>query len=1606
MKKATLFYKSLLLLTALISFQGFAQNLLVNGGFESGGAGTGFQTNYSLPATAGTSAQREYNILVNPSTMNTANFANAGDHTTGAGNMMVVDGSASSGDKIWELLNGSSIGVVSGQTYTFSYWISSISGTNTTANSANIVVNTNGTTTAPVLTSGSANAPTGNPSAWTQVTYTWTATTNNAQIWITDSQTSAAGNDFALDDFSLVPCLATNVTCGTTTTSSITFNWVPVAGATGYTVSYQINNGPVNSLPTLPSLNLTVNSLNPGDQVRITVLPVGSGCYSSTTQICFAATTCPVPAVSVTQQPTCSNPTGTIVFTSPINTVLPIPSNLYISQVTDANSGSLTYIEIFNGTGATVNLSNYKIKIYNNGSATVTVTCDFALSGNLLNNDVVVIAVGSASNLGGVVPDLTFASCAGVNNNDNIRLATIGDVEFDLWGRTDGTVFTPAGAVGYTYSRNVSAPHPSMTWNPADWTATDWISASVEDYSDVGTYNYQLSNYQYSVVSPTYQVSPTFTNLTPNTYNVTIRDLVSGCVSTPIALTVNPTTTVAPPSVLSITYCPNAVAVPLTATPESGATLNWYGTNSSGGTASATAPTPLTNGPAGSVAHYYVSQTISGCESTRADLQVFIGRPPIAGDNPFLFCDGANTTATSVAFDFNNIRYQLTPPLYQTSWSYSYTINGGTPITGTHTGLSHFDVPVTTPGATVIFTITWNGICTPSQTETCYAACAVTPVLNITNPAAVCSPNTVDITQPAVTAGSTGGGSLSYWTNAAATTSLTNPTAITISGTYYIKSSVGSCSDINPVVVTINPTPVLNITNPAAVCAPNTIDITLPAVTAGSTGGGTLSYWTNAAATTALANPSAVAASGTYYIKSTLGSCSDIEPVTVTINPTPVLTITNPAAVCSPNTVNITLPAVTSGSTGGGTLSYWTNAAATTALANPTAIAISGTYYIKTTLGSCLDIEPVVVTITSTPSLTVTNPAAVCSPNTIDITLPAVTAGSTGGGTLSYWTNAAATTPLANPTAVDTNGTYYIKSTVGTCFDIEPVTVTINPTPVLSITNPASICSPNTVDITLPAVTSGSTGGGTLSYWSNATATTALANPTAIAISGTYYIKSSLGNCSDINPVVVTINPTPVLSITNPGAVCTPNAIDITLPAVTAGSTGGGTLSYWTNAAATTALVNPTAVTTSGTYYIKSTLGNCSDIDPVTVTINPTPVLSITNPAAVCSPNTVDITLPAVTAGSTGGGTLSYWTNATATTALVNPTAVGTSGTYYIKSTLGNCSDIKPVTVTINNPNLIITNPPTVCSPDTVDLTLPAVTAGSTGGGILSYWTNAAATMALANPNVVATGGTYYIKSTVGTCFDIEPVVVTINANFVVNNPLPLESCDPNNDGFVTFDLTQTSNSITGGNPGYIVSFHETQVDAVVNGTSIPTPANYDNINPFLQTVYVRVSSNTSTCFQIVQLQLIIHLTPVATEPDDYELCDYTGAPGYETFDLTTTIPQVLGSLNPSTHAVTFYTSQAAAESGTGNITNTTSYINGSIDTETIYVRVENTATGCYDIITLQLIVNPLPNATQPNYPQYSLCDTTGLVGFEVFDLASRITPILLGQTGMDVSFY
>jgi hypothetical protein len=155
-------------------------------------------------------------------------------------------------------------------------------------------------------------------------------------------------------------------------------------------------------------------------------------------------------------------------------------------------------------------------------------------------------------------------------------------------------------------------------------------------------------------------------------------------------------------------------------------------------------------------------------------------------------------------------------------------------------------------------------------------------------------------------------------------------------------------------------------------------------------------------------------------------------------------------------------------------------------------------------------------------NLVITDPPAVCSPNTVDITDPAVTAGSSSGMTFTYWTDKEATKPVTNPTSVRWNRTVYIKGVneEAGCSMVAPVKIIINRIPVLTIHDPYSACKGQSVDLTSPAITQGSEMGLTITYWLDSKASEPLANPERIQQTGTYYLKAvSIHGCSVVSAV-------------------------------------------------------------------------------------------------------------------------------------------------------------------------------------------------------------------------------------------------------------------------------------------------------------------------------------------------------------------------------------------------------------------------------------------------------------------------------------------------------
>jgi hypothetical protein len=130
-------------------------------------------------------------------------------------------------------------------------------------------------------------------------------------------------------------------------------------------------------------------------------------------------------------------------------------SKIFISEIYDPASGNNHYIEIFNGTGATVNLSGYSLQVINISGATTINGAPYTLTGTLAPNAVAVVWAGSAGSLA-----TQGGPGNGFNADDKIRL-------FEGATKID-EVICPA-VEGYTLIRKATVMAPNSTYTASEW---------------------------------------------------------------------------------------------------------------------------------------------------------------------------------------------------------------------------------------------------------------------------------------------------------------------------------------------------------------------------------------------------------------------------------------------------------------------------------------------------------------------------------------------------------------------------------------------------------------------------------------------------------------------------------------------------------------------------------------------------------------------------------------------------------------------------------------------------------------------------------------------------------------------------------------------------------------------------------------------------------------------------------------------------------------------------------------------------------------------------------------------------------------------------------
>ena len=853
-------------------------------------------------------------------------------------------------------------------------------------------------------------------------------------------------------------------------------------------------------------------------------------------------------------------------------------------------------------------------------------------------------------------------------------------------------------------------------------------------------------------------------------------------------------------------------------------------------------------------------------------------------------------------------------------------------------------------------------------------------------------------------------------------------TTITTTQTIAVVAETGTtpnCSSNASFTVTINVTPVAPTPTDVTACD----SYTLPALPLGQ------SYHQNTGAGAVIPAGTAITTTQTIAVlaeTATTPNCTSEGTFVVTINQTPAPPTVSDVTACD----SYQLPVLPAGQTyHAGTPAGAVIAAGTTITTTQTIAVVSETG----TTPNCSSNASFTVTINVTPVAPTPTDVTACD----SYTLPALPLGQ------SYHQNTGAGAVIPAGTAITTTQTIAVLAETATtpnCTSEGIFVVTINTTPQADA--PANVVSCDSY--TLPALTVGN-------YYEgpNATLTPHFAGD-VISSSITLYVYAESGttpNCFTQNSFTIGIFPIPTITAPTTLQLCDDNAdgiqcFDLTAAAtqVAAGNPNLVVSFYETQTDADNGFVaNQLPMNYCNilpglqTLYIRVadvSAPQCAAFTTLLLQVNPRPIPNavIAN-YELCDVNNTgdeiegfDLTTMNSAISTQTGVVITYYENqgdAIAQTSPIDTTIpyLNTAPTqqiwFNIEIPSTGCFSVGSFFIVVNPlPAVVVLDPNNACSDgitntgDFILNTNDTAAAGGVDGMIVSYY----ATLAQAQggltsdqlPNLYTSpSATIFVRveDAQTGCFSTTTLDLIVSQGPVANTPTPLEVCDPNNDCFAMFDLTQAYNDISGGAtpPGVSITFYETQEDADNGYVENQISTNYTNISACTQIIYVRVSFDFTGCANFTQLQLIVNPTPEANaNATPLQVCD-DNTDGIGSFNLTLANTNILNGMDPALFTVTYHLTQANATAGLPRINNVLNY---SSATTTIWVRVENNATGCFDVVELDLIVNPLPVVAIPA-AAYTLCDTTNSGDqIEEFDLFSQIDLITQMQSGLIVTFH
>jgi gliding motility-associated-like protein len=413
----------------------------------------------------------------------------------------------------------------------------------------------------------------------------------------------------------------------------------------------------------------------------------------------------------------------------------------------------------------------------------------------------------------------------------------------------------------------------------------------------------------------------------------------------------------------------------------------------------------------------------------------------------------------------------------------------------------------------------------------------------------------------------------------------------------------------------------------------------------------------------------------------------------------------------------------------------------------------------------------------------------------------------------------------------------------------------------------------------------------------------------------TYEYKDT-NNCSATNTIQVVVNPLPVVNFPTQNPLCVDNT-EVQLNATPINGTYSGL------GVSSSGLFNP-ANAGIGNHIIKyifTDINGCSDFKEITITVHPLPTVTLQKEGPFC----IDANSKTLTASPIGG--IFSGPGVNPNTGVFTP-SVATAGSHEIIYTYednNGCKNSDSITIIVNPlPTLSFDQPAPFCLDDSSKQLLALPLDGEFSGTGVSI-------SGVFNPQSAGVG-THRITYTYS---DINGCENSIIRDIIVNQ-LPTLSVTNSNlciGDFIDLKLLSSTSS------GIDLTYFLTEIEAESDLNAIADT----NVKPSAtRSYFVKATNPSSTCSVIKELVITVvdlpTLTPVKIiQCDDDDLAD-----GYTFFNLR--VKESLISDNYLNETFTYYKTELGAinRDASEKIDNPLAYKNTTINTDTVWVSVQN----------------------------------------------------------------